>query len=219
MPILRVQSAVGNLGAPAATATFGATPTIGDQLITFLTSNTAAATHSMPAGWRLLRSFDRVSPTESLTVWLRTAGVAEPTAVIGSATGAGNTTLAILEYSGLTVDDPAHGLSPFDWFAERISVGTVMTLECGPVIGTRAPNELWLAVLAGGGVSAGLAWTNGFVTVQAAGRIGVAEKIVAGRGDADSVPTWTSPVNLMGAMFTFADVPLENQFEGWGVRV
>lgn len=217
--ITRVQSAVGTANGTPATATFGGTPVSANQLIGFLTSNFAASTHSMPAGWRQLRSFDRVSPTESLTVWLRTAAGSEPTAVAGNSTGAGNTALTVLEYSGLGVDDPANGLSPFDWFAERISVGTVQTLECGPVLGTRQPNELWLAVLAGGGVSTGLAWTNGFSTVQAAGRIAVGEKIVSARGDADTVPTWTSPVNLMAAMFTFADSQLENQFTGWGVRV
>lgn len=122
---------------PTVTATFGVTPTEDNLLIAVLVQRSTTATATTPSGWTLIdREISTSFDGGYVSMWRKTAGASEPTAVSIETNTANDRRLVIMEYSGISASDTSVGLS---------SQSASTSLVAGPISPASGPGGLLVA--------------------------------------------------------------------------
>lgn len=186
-------------------ATFGATPTNGNDLVAICNSD---ATVTTPSGWTLVET---VVASSGFYVWTKTAGVSEPATVTVTPTVVADGGLIILELANTAGVDVS---------ATPVQVSTAGTTALCASITTTADGDLVLAI---GGVHeytvapSGISYNNSFTAKTSALSTAVAGtaagcfcgylvKTVAGAVGATTI-SWTSSTNnYTGVLLSFFSI-------------
>lgn len=179
----REQSAQASSATTTATATFAATPKLGNMLVAIAHANVAVANISInTAGYtaRVTQDFSS-APVRGIVIFTKMAGAAEGTTIQMTGTGAGLCRLHIIEYSNIASDAIA-----------GTGVNTTAATTITSSIGASARPMLHIAAVATNGNNGGwVSWALG-TTVQTVGAMESGEYLTTTNFLANQVGTWTT---------------------------
>jgi hypothetical protein len=195
MAIAKVQNAILGYSASAqVTKAWGTTPTSGNLLIAFAKGSTANTNASI-TGWTAAVG-GMWGSAGGYEIFYKVAGAGEGSVVLDWASS-NNTTLIIMEWSGVTVLD------------KTASVGTtgsgVTSRSSGTTATTTANDELCVACVATGDVTTSRSWSNSFSSEYDSNSYSLqaASRIVSSTGTYETTMSWTTTRVAGGCIATF----------------
>jgi len=184
------------------TTTYGSTPTQGNLLIAVLYNSDSYTLVYSSAGWKLAVGSDNTNGN-SISVWYKTVGTSEPTAVTmtDGSSASGSMHLILYEYqtdtknTNFKVDQTATANS---------AAATANSQTTGTTKTTTQPNQLVIAAVEFAGSGTLPSWTNSFTAQLSTDRAFMADKIVSTTGSYESTLTVTGvAVKMSGAIVAF----------------
>lgn len=197
MAISRVQGPVYIAEADdSVTASFANTPTSGNLLIAFGSSDDVVIASASIAGFSLITSA-KCSANISIGLWYKVAGGAESKDVTLHWHLSTGTRLIIEEWSGL---DPA----PLDNSAAHATDdSSVTSWASGTTANTTAAVELCIAAFGTGGNVTAQSWSDSFTESYAADRSFLGYRVVTSTGTYTTTLSWTTSRKCGGLIATF----------------
>lgn len=197
---LATQDAKNTASAATITATYAATPTVGNLLIATCFSNVTTGLNTLTGWTKALDTLAGTNAGASGTVFYKVAGASEPTATTVTATGASNMRLHIYEYTGLDT------VSPFVTSNTANSGASIVTTQTTNTVTTVDANTLLFTWCFTSATITGPAWDSSFTLRQtdaALIRIFDGDQIVSATGTYSSNATWTTSTRTTAAIFVF----------------